>query len=60
MPVTGNVPMIFLFDGISIIIAITRTATIPLMTALQKSALTGSSGETPIAIPMNVAMTMAP
>ena len=52
-PVTVNCRMIFLFEVISIIITMTGTATIPLITALQNSALIGSIGEklTPKPVP---------
>lgn len=50
--------MIFGFEPISIIIAITGAETTPFMTALQKSALIGSSGLNVIAIPLNIAITI--
>jgi hypothetical protein len=53
-----NLPMIFLLDVISIIITMTGTETTPLITALQNSALIGSSGEKVMAMPLNVAMTI--
>ena len=51
-------PMIFGRVASSIIIAITGTATTPLMTALQNSALIGSIGVKLRAAPMTVAMAM--
>jgi hypothetical protein len=60
LPVTVNCPMILRFDVINIIIAITGTATTPLTTALQKSALMGSTAERLMPIPASVATTIVP
>ena len=57
-PDNTNLPMIFLLDVMSIIITMTGTETTPLITALQNSALIGSSGEKVMAMPLNVAMTI--
>ena len=57
-PVTTNLRMILAFEVISIIITMTGTATTPLITALQKSALIGSTGERLIATPASVATTI--
>jgi hypothetical protein len=51
LPTTVNLPTIALFEVISTIIAITGTANTPLITALKKSALIGSSGKKLIAGP---------
>jgi hypothetical protein len=57
-PVTTKRFMIFGFEPINIIIAITGAETTPFMTALQKSALIGSSGLNVIATPLNIAITI--
>ena len=59
-PPMTNLPITFLFDVMSIIITITGTATRPLITALQNSALIGSSGEKQTTVPDRVATTMTP
>jgi hypothetical protein len=57
-PDTANSPMIFGLAVMIIIIAMTGTATIPLMTALQKSALIGLIDKKFIPIPIIVAKTI--
>ena len=57
-PRTIYLPIIFLLTLINIIIAITGTDTTPLITALQKSALIGSSGERVMPKPLKVAITI--
>jgi hypothetical protein len=57
-PVTANCFMIDTFEQINIIITMTGTATRPLMTALQKSARMGSTGEKLMQTPSRVAMTI--
>src|SRR5882724_5044005 len=56
-PVMTNLRMMAAFEAISIIITITGAATRPLMTALQNSALIGSSGDRLMATPARVAIT---
>ena len=58
IPEMANSPMILRLVPMNIVIAITGTDPTPLITALQKSALIGSNGETVMATPLNVAMTM--
>ena len=55
-----KVPMIFLFDAISIISTMIGTDVTPLMTALQNSALIGSIEVKSRARPTTVASTMIP
>ena len=59
-PLTANFPIMFLFELMNIIIAITGTATRPLITALQNNALMGSRGENVMAMPLSVAITIVP
>ena len=59
-PLMANFPIIFLFELMNIIIAITGTATSPLITALQNNALIGSRGEKVMAMPLSVATTIVP
>jgi hypothetical protein len=55
----ANSPMTFRREAMSMIIAMIGTAATPLMTALQKSALIGSSGEKFMAAPTSVAAAIA-
>ncbi len=53
-----NGPITFFCVAITMMITMTGTATTPLMTALQKSALIGSIGEKLMPTPSSVAMAM--
>src|SRR5664280_1244264 len=55
-PCISKRPMMLLFAVISIMTVITGAATTPLMTALQNSALIGSSDEKLIPVPTRVAI----
>ena len=59
-PFTLKAPMTFSFVAMRIVITMMGTATTPLITALQKSALTGSSGVKFIIPPTSVAAAIVP